>query len=153
MLALGTIFLLYACSVHEPVDEDYFNDINKVLGKNKPAPPPVIDGLTLNGRLVEVNFASTATIDPDSGGSSNLFYLFYVSTEDPAGFEDPRSFYDEYYYIGYIEHDRAVTLGKKVNVLIDEEVGEDYHGRIYFWITAIDEGRESDHSNVAAIDV
>jgi len=133
--------------INEPVDEDYFLDINKVKGMNKPAPAPVIDTVTWDGSKIIVDFTTTSTTDPDSGAADNLFYLFYWSSGDPALFTDELLYYDELYYIGYIAHADLVGV-KKINV----NPGN-YRGRIYFWMTAHDGGRESDHSNVVFIDI
>jgi hypothetical protein len=133
--------------INDPVDDDYFLDINKVHGKNKPAPVPVIDTLTWDGARIIVDFTSTSTIDPESGVEDNLFYLLYWSSGDPANFADESLYYDELYYLGYVAH---ADLGgvKKVNV----NPGS-YRGRIYFWMTAHDGGRESDHSMAKYIDI
>jgi hypothetical protein len=133
--------------IDDPVGEDYFLDINKVKGMNKPAPAPVIDSVTWDGSRIVIDFSGTVTIDPDSGSADNLFYLFYWSSGDPALFTDESLYYDELYYAGYVAH---ADLGgvKKVNV----NPG-DYRGGIYFWMTAHDGGRESDHSAVVFITI
>ena len=41
------LLLISACEIKEPVDEDYYYDIDKIKGKNKPEPPPVIDIMTV----------------------------------------------------------------------------------------------------------
>ena len=132
--------------VNEPVDEDYFLDINKVKGVNKPEPAPVISAVTRDGNLLLVDFNGTASIDPDTGTADNLYYLFYWSSGDPALFTEELMYYDELYYVGYVSHaDAAGDMEVVVNP-------GDYRGRIYFWMTAYD-GRESDHSNVFFIDI
>ena len=114
---------------------------------NKPGPAPVIDSVTWDGSKLIVDFTATSTIDPDSGAADNLFYLFYWSSGDPALFTDETLYYDELYYIGYIAH---ADLGgvKTVNVSPGE-----YRGGIWFWMTAHDGGRESDHSNAVFISI
>lgn len=136
--------------INEPVNEDYFLDINKVNGKNKPAPAPVIDTITWDGSRITIDFTSTTavgTIDPDSGTADNLFYLFYWSSGDPANFADESLYYDELYFLGYITH---ADLGGVMIITVNP--GE-YRGRIYFWMTAHDGGRESDHSTAKYIDI
>ncbi len=104
----------------------------------------MIKSITPSGEYVTFDFSDTTTVDPDTGSAANLYYLFYGSSSDPSLFEDPLLYYDGRYYLGYIEHARLTSL--VVSVLIG-----DYHGPAYFWMSAYDGGRESDHSNVIYI--
>lgn len=130
--------------IHEPVDEDYYLDIEKVHGKNKPAPPPVIQNITREDVIV-IDFSGTATIDPDTGTADGLYYLVYASADDPAHFSSELQYYDGLYYLGYVAHK---DLNGDFTIRVD--VGN-YRGDAYFWMTAYDGGRESDHSNVVYI--
>ncbi len=145
--AVALLPLVQSACVHDPVGDDYFLDIEKVNGKNKPAPAPVIDSVTWDGSRISIDFTSTSTIDPDTGVADNLFYLFYWSSGDPANFNSESLYYDELYYIGYVAH---ADLGGSMIITVNPD---DYRGRIYFWMTAHDGGRESDHSNVRLIDI
>lgn len=133
--------------IDEPVDDDYFLDIGRVRGINKPSPAPVIDSVTWNGSEIIIDFTSTSTVDPDTGTADNLFYLFYWSSGEPALFPSELLYYDELYYIGYIAR---ADLGGSMDINVDPG---DYRGGIYFWMTAHDGGRESDHSNVVFISI
>ncbi len=143
-VGIAAAFLCVSFCAHDPVDEDYFMTLDRVRGGDKPAPAPVIKSIAQSGEYVVFDFSDTTTVDPDTGSAAGLYYLFYGSTSDPALFEDPLLYYDGLYYLGYIEHARLTTL--VVTVLIG-----DYHGPAYFWMSAHDGGRESDHSNVIYI--
>lgn len=145
--AMALLPLAHSACVNDPVGEDYFLDIEKVNGKNKPAPVPVIDSVTWDGSRITIDFTGTTTIDPDTGVADNLFYLFYWSSGDPANFGGESLYYDELYYIGYVAH---ADLGGSMIITVNPG---DYRGRIYFWMTAHDGGRESDHSSVRSIDI
>jgi hypothetical protein len=139
------VFLLSALScIHDPVDEDYYLDINKVHGIQKPEPPPVINTIVQQDVIV-IDFSGTTTIDPDTGNADGLYYLVYASQDNPAYFSSELMYYDGLYYLGYVAH-QDLTEGLRVRV----DVG-DYRGDAYFWMTAYDGGRESDHSNVVYI--
>jgi hypothetical protein len=130
--------------IHDPVDEDYYLDLQKVHGIQKPEPPPVINTIVQQDVIV-VDFSGTTTIDPDTGTADGLYYLVYASQNNPADFSSELMYYDGLYYLGYVAH-QDLTEGLRVRV----DVGE-YRGDAYFWITAYDGGRESDHSNVVYI--
>lgn len=143
------------CTPGDPVEENYFDDINKVKGKYKPDPAPALDSINYSYNAPEraneivLNFSSTTTVDPDTGTNADLVYFFYYSHDDPAGFPDPGDFYDVTYYIGFTpESDFSGSpVVREVSVL------SRYAGRLYFWITAYDGGRESDHSSVLYVDL
>lgn len=138
------VFAAFISCVQDPVGDDYFLDPGRVKGGEKPSPPPVISSIVRSGEFVVIDFTTTATIDPDTGSSGNLFYLFYGATQDPESLCDPLRYYDERFYLGYVEDAKAP--GKTVFV----EIG-DYTGNAWFWMSAHDGGRESDHSNVFAV--
>lgn len=143
ILAATFLFSGIVC-IHEPVNEDYYLDIEKVRGKHKPAPPPLIKSITQED-VVVIDFSGTATIDPDTGTADGLYYLVYASAVDPANFSSELQYYDGLYYIGYVAHkDLKGDFTMRVNIT-------NYRGDAYFWITAYDGGRESDHSNVVHI--
>jgi len=86
--------------LHEPVDEEYYNDLSKVKGGQKPT-PPVIVSLTVSDHTLELKFntdqtenGNLITYDPDTGSNENLYYLVYISATDPANFTDPKLYYD-----------------------------------------------------------
>ncbi|MCX7678154.1 MAG: hypothetical protein N2316_02950 [Spirochaetes bacterium] len=130
--------------VHDPVDEEYYLDINRIKGKNKPQPPPVITTISQVGNEIIIDFSGTTTIDPDTGSAENLYYLFYAAFENPEFFYDERMYYDSLYYVGFVAHKDLVTYRVRIDV-------GNYTGDTYWWMTAYDGGRESDHSNVAYI--
>ncbi len=145
-LTIGAMSVYTAC-IQEPVDDDYFLDIDRVKGGLKPGPAPVIDSVAPSGDDIIIYFSSTTTKDPDTGSDENLMYLFYWSSGNPVDFSEESLYYDKRYLLGYVEH---ADLGGVNTVSVDP--GE-YTGRIYFWMTAYDGGRESDHSNVVFIDI
>ena len=138
---------MFTACVQDPVDDDYFLDIDRVNGRLKPEPAPVIDDVTQSGSEIIVDFASTVTIDPDTGVETGLYYILYWSSGDPAFFDEESMYYNERYFLGYVKY---ADLG---GVKIFQVDPGGYHGRIYFWMTAYDGGRESDHSNVVFIDI
>jgi hypothetical protein len=154
LVAGSTLF----CSFHDPVSEDYYLDINKIKGGEKPSPPPVISSVTSvpdteTGVNITIDFNGTATIDPDTGSADNLFYLFYITPDDPSLFSDESSYYDYWYLFGYVSHAELVYSGggTMTTSIIIEHIT--YHGRLYFWMTAFDDGRETDHSAVVYLDI
>ncbi len=146
VLCVSLVLCSLCMCAEEPVGRDYFMNPELLKGGEKPFPAPVIAGLTESGDYVVVDFTGTATIDPDTGSSTELVYFFYGTTENPVNFGDPVMYYDEYYYLGGIAHDDLTE--QKVSVYVGS-----YAGRAYIWMTAYDGGRESDHSNVFEIDL
>lgn len=133
--------------LHEPVDEEYFNDISKVKGGQKPT-PPVNLSMTIDNHIITLQFKTDtgATYDPDTGSNENLYYLVYISATDPANFTDPKLYYDIRYYVGYVaETDYEPGVDPKAVTI---QVSSSYHGPVYVWMTSHDGGRESDHSEV-----
>jgi len=133
--------------MHEPVDEDYYNDISKVKGGEKPT-PPVILSMTIESHVITLQFATDtgATYDPDTGSNENLYYLVYISAENPANFTDPKLYYDVRYYVGYVaETDFEPGVDPKVVTI---KISSSYHGTVFLWMTSHDGGRESDHTDV-----
>lgn len=153
-LCCSLLVALAACGMNEPVEEDYFNDIDRVKGREKPVPAPVIDDITAtydtedNIYIIEIDFSSTQTKDPDTGTNEYLRYYLYYSFEDPADFDEENDYYDETRFLGYIDESDFETSVKKIII-----IAEVLNLRVYFWITAKDDGRESDHSNVDFIDI
>ena len=148
------LVVLFACGMHDPVDEDYFNDIDRIKGREKPVPAPVIDDITAtydaadNIYIIEIDFTSTQTEDPDTGTNEYLRYYLYYSYDDPADFNDESEYYDKTRFLGYVDESDFETAEKKVLVIAGV-----LNRRVYFWITAKDDGRESDHSNVDFVDI
>jgi hypothetical protein len=142
-LALAALF----CGINEPVDGDYFNDLDRIKGGEKPTPEPIIDSVTAtyddsSGLYeIEINFDSTFTTDPDTGTADNLRYYIYFSFTDPLEFESESEYYDETRRLGYIDQSDFGT-DPKIVYIYTEPLGK----RVYFWITAYDGGRESDYS-------
>lgn len=140
---------------HDPVDDSYFLDINKIKGGEKPEPPPVLTSAdiilpcSINSDGDEVcdikfDFSVDGTSDPESGTNENLIYYFYYSFTDPADFTDPGAWYDEMQLFHQIAHTdlSAGSDPRSITVTVS-----DVNKRVYFWITAYDGGRESDHSD------
>ena len=147
------IVLATGC-LHDPVGEEYYNDISKVKGGQKPTPPVDIS-ISIAGHKITLTFytdklvnGNLVTYDPDTGTNENLYYLVYISATDPALFSDPKLYYDIRYYVGYVaETDFEPDVDPK-SVYID--VSSSYHGPVYLWMTSHDGGRESDHSKVVS---
>jgi hypothetical protein len=141
------VFTALSCGINEPVDDDYFDNINRIKGGQKPTPDPIIDTVTAtydppSGLYeIEIDFSSTNTIDPDTGTADNLRYYIYYSFTDPLEFESDSDYYDETRRLGYIDQS-AFGGGLKIVYIYSEPLGR----RVYFWITAYDGGRESDKS-------
>ncbi|HQO02317.1 MAG TPA: hypothetical protein PLI62_08615 [Spirochaetota bacterium] len=148
VMAFFTVLVLcpFCFCADDPVDRDYFMNPELVKGGAKPAPAPVIAALSENGDYVVVDFTGTATVDPDTGLSTELVYLFYGTTTHPDSAGNRADYYDDYYRLGSIKHSGLTEL--KVAVYVGS-----YTGRAYIWMTAHDGGRESDHSNVMEIDL
>lgn len=135
--------------LHEPVDEEYYNDLAKVKGGQKPT-PPVDLSISIEGHTITLKFWTDTgkTYDPDTGTNENLYYLVYISATDPALFTDPKLYYDIRYYVGYVaEKDFEAVPGPKVVTI---NISSSYHGPVYLWMTSHDGGRESDHSEVVS---
>jgi hypothetical protein len=141
------LFTALSCGINEPVDDDYFDDINRIKGRQKPTPKPVINTVIAtydppSGLYeIEINFDGTNTIDPDTGTADNLRYYIYYSFTDPLEFESESDYYDKTRLLGYIDQS-AFGGGLKIVYIYSEPLGR----RVYFWITAYDGGRESDKS-------
>jgi hypothetical protein len=149
------IFLAIALAtgcLHEPVDEEYYNDISKVKGGQKPTPPVDLSiniiehTITLQFYTDKLDNCNLITYDPDTGSNENLYYLVYISAENPANFTDPKLYYDIRYYVGYVaETDFEEGVDPKTVTI---QISSSYHGPVYLWMTSHDGGRESDHSTV-----
>jgi len=120
----------FACSFNEPVNKEYFNDINKINGGLPPSPPP---SLTVSSCIAGATIQFTPSFDPEG---QDLFYLVYATRTNPSNFIETE-FYNPLYYYGYITG--------TTQFLIDES------GTYYLWMTSYDGGRESYHSNVLLI--
>ena len=145
-LLLPMLFAALFC-VNDPVDENYFNDIDRIKGGQKPTPEPILDSVTATYDApsglyeIEINFSSTDTIDPDTGTADNLRYYIYYSFTDPLEFASENEFYDKTRLLGYIDQS-AFGTDPKIVYVYSEPLGK----TVYFWITAYDGGRESDRS-------
>ena len=146
VLVVAALFLP-GCGPEDPVDMDYFNDLDKVKGHEKPTPPAINSIAKTAADELIINFTTAGAIDPDTGGNDHLVYFFYVSSANPYSFDDPREWYDERYYLGSVAEAEFSGDPKDVVVFIDPE----FDGTLHFWITSYDGGRESDHSNVVSI--
>ncbi len=143
------LIAFFSCGTEEPVDINYFNDLSKIKGAQKPTPPLINTASVTGPGEITLNFSTAGAIDPDTGTNSGLYYFFYGSSADPVSFTDERLYYDARYYIGYVTESEFSADPKDVTVTINKN----YHGTVYFWITSYDGGRESDHSNVISIAV
>ena len=127
--------ILVSCSIDDPVSNDYFNDLNRVKGKNAPGVPN-ITSVTACNNVITINY--TEATDPDG---DELSYVFYYSFTDPSAFA-VEDFYDPLRIAGLSSDDGG-----------DVEFTTGYAGVIFFWLTAYDGGRESDHSPVVSVAV
>ncbi|HXK65857.1 MAG TPA: hypothetical protein PK348_06290 [Spirochaetota bacterium] len=156
IVLLLAIVLATGC-LHEPVDEEYFDDLSRVKGGQKPT-PPVDLSMTINNYIITLSFytdkidnGQLLTYDPDTGSNENLYYLVYISATDPAQFSDPKLYYDIKYYVDYrAETDFEEGVDPKVVTI---QISSSYHGPVYVWMTSHDGGRESDHSEVVNGDI
>jgi hypothetical protein len=149
--------LVLSCAVDEPVGPDYYNDIAKIKGGQKPTTPEILPPILFTAPdEITITFSSDGSdgpggpdgaYDPDSNSNEGLYYLFYGSETDPSTFPDEREYYSELYYIGYTLEADFSGDPKDVSVFVNQA----FHGLLYFWITSYDGGRESDHSNVASV--
>jgi len=151
VIFLLAIVLATGC-FHEPVDKEYFNDLSKVKGGQKPTPPVDVSiavadhSITLTFYTDKLDNGNLITYDPDTGTNENLYYLVYISGTDPDTFPDPKLYYDIRYYTGYVaETDFEESVDPKEVTI---EVESSYHGPVYLWMTSHDGGRESDHTEV-----
>lgn len=157
LMILFLIFIVPCCTFNDPVDKDYFLTLEKVRGKNKPEPAPVIDNITYTHNSNEhvndiiIDFSSTETCDPDSGISDDLTYLIYYSFLNPEKFNNPLLYYCDENLIWYINDSEISSDSneKKAQFLIYSS----FSGEIYFWMTAADKGRESEYSNIGYINI
>ncbi|TAL39190.1 MAG: hypothetical protein EPN93_02295 [Spirochaetes bacterium] len=163
-LTIFAVFLLVialsGCSIDSPVGEEYFNDLDKVDGGEKPGPPNLLSASVLDDKLtLTFNTDPTdgipvpvETLDPETGTNDNLYYLVYYWDQDPAtGLSEPE-YYSVLYYIGYVresDYTDPDTTNKGVTFFVNPA----FSGRLWFWMTSYDGGRESDHSNVEFVDV
>lgn len=141
------VIVLATGCLQEPVDEDYYNDLSKVKGGQKPTPPIELS-MSIDNHVITLKFKTDtgATYDPDTGSNENLYYLVYISAENPAHFTDPKLYYDIQYYIGYVaEKDFEPGVDPKIVYI---QISSSYHGVVYLWMTSHDGGRESDHTEV-----
>ena len=134
-VSLVLLTILCACNIHEQVDDEYFSSIDRVKGKNKPA-APVAPTVACCERSISVTI--TASTDEDGDG---LSYLLYASREDLSAF-DVTSYYDEFYIVGVVS-----DIAEPIEFYTSDT------GNIFFWCTAFDGGRESDHSEVVSVSV
>ena len=145
-IIIPMLFAALFC-VNDPVDENYFNDIDRIKGGEKPTPEPILDGVTATYDApsglyeIEIDFDSTFTTDPETGTADNLRYYIYYSFTDPLEFESESEFYDKTRLLGYIDQS-AFGTDPKIVYVYSEPLGK----TVYFWITAYDGGRESDRS-------
>lgn len=146
-LLLPMMLAVLFCGINEPVDEDYFNDLDRIKGGQKPTPAPIIDSVTATYDApsglyeIEIDFKNTTTTDPDTGTADNLRYYIYYSFTDPLEFASESEYYDETRRLGYIDQSTFGT-DPKIVYITSEPLGR----TVYFWITAYDGGRESDRS-------
>lgn len=78
IVLLLAIVLATGC-LHEPVDEEYFDDLSKVKGGQKPT-PPVNLSMSIDNHIITLQFETDTgvTYDPDTGSNENLYYLVYI---------------------------------------------------------------------------
>ena len=158
-MKLKSNIFIFLCAIvigagclHEPVDEEYFNDISKVKGGQKPT-PPVDLSIKIENHTITLSFytdkrenGDLITYDPDTGTNEHLYYLVYISTTNTALFSDPKLYYDIRYYVGYVAETDFLEGVDPKDVRI--KISSSYSGPIYVWMTSHDGGRESDHSDV-----
>ena len=133
MKPLKLLFMLLvfmSCAFEDPVDSDYYMDVDLIKGKNKPGVPSIQE-ISVCENDVQITF--TGTTDPDG---DEITYLFYYSFENPENFSDGSEYYSILRLFGYAEDEGSIS----VRFTLD--------GLVYLWITAFDGGRESDHSEV-----
>jgi hypothetical protein len=145
---------LLGCSVDSPVSGDYFNNLDKVKGGEKPDPPMLVGVAHPQADAITVTFNTDLTKDPPvTGTNDHLYYLVYCWNENPVlEFDDEKEYYSADYYIGYVkesDYDEPDDVDKEVSFSLNP----DFSGTLYFWMTSYDGGRESDQSNVVSITI
>jgi len=136
-LTLTIAFFVTSC-FSDPVHEDYFFDLSKIKGGNKPD-SPVIVSLESCENSVTINFTGSDG-DVDVDGDS-LIYVICYSADNPENFSDDKEYYNPLRVVAAVNSADPVELYSRNG------------GTFYFWLTAYDGGRESDHSNVLSITV
>ena len=97
---------------------------------------------------IVINFSCTNTIDPDLGSNQNLIYNIYASLTNPNEFQNGEEWYYELRYLVSVAQ-TDLPGDEKIVIFYLEKMGE----TAYFWITASDGGRESDHSNSIGVGI
>ena len=125
-------FILIFCAVHEPVEEDFYNDNSNILGNEKPTTPQIKSFDYASGNRI---LSWTQSTDPDTGSPASSYRIYYY-TEPPVTF--------------YLEKDIAIELENTLefDITIWLENGDLSSGTQYFTVTAYHDNRESEHSNI-----
>ena len=69
-LICGALFFPVACTLSEPLAEDYYAGVSKIGGGNPPSVPVV----TFTAATLRFDFS--ASIDPESGGEVGTYYIY-----------------------------------------------------------------------------
>ncbi|HDP80110.1 MAG TPA: hypothetical protein ENN21_04630 [Spirochaetes bacterium] len=150
-LCLAMACFCWACAVESPVEGDYFNNLSRIKGGEKPTPPEIQGVTLLAGRELQITFTSAPANDPDTGTNDNLLYFVYYADGDlPPDFSDESYYYSEEYYLGYVRESDWIGDPKDITGIY---VSEAFAGRLHFWMTSWDGGRESDRSNFGSVDI
>jgi len=160
LLCLAMACFCWACAVESPVEGDYFNDLSRIKGGEKPSPPVIETVSLLPENELKITFDSDGAdgptgpdgaYDPDTGTNENLIYfLYYSSGEVPPSFPDESDYYSEEYYVGYVREADFSGDPKDITGLY---VNPAFSGALHFWMTSWDGGRESDRSNFGSVDI
>lgn len=77
IVLLLAIVLATGC-LHEPVDEEYFDDLSRVKGGQKPT-PPVNLSMSIDNHIITLQFETDTgvTYDPDTG-TMKICIIWYI---------------------------------------------------------------------------
>ena len=134
-LSVLLAMIMCACNFHDPVDDGYFSSLERIKGKNKPSTPFAPEIKSCEQSI------SVTLIDSTDEDGDDLTYIIYASKENPDTFD----------IAGY--YNQALIAGVVANITEPVKFNATGSGTIYFWYTAFDGGRESDHSVVVPVSV
>lgn len=118
--------------MHDPIEEDYYQNNENILGNEKPT-TPIINPFDYSAGDRVISWQ--ASVDPDTGETVDT-YLLYWYDKPPSTYYLYEDLFQEINNQLYYSIAADITNGKLTN------------GAHYFTITAYHDYRESDHSNI-----
>lgn len=139
MKRILTIFALCAlvsqCTLRDTLDTTYFDDLNNVVGGEKPT-APVISSFNYP---TDTTLSWSTSTDPDSEPADQavqFYFVYYYLNSVPSD----NSKYNDEYLLFTIENSTSISLS---NITFPS-------GTSYFGVTGYDGGRESEISNIVS---